>query len=131
MTHRYGHVCLVLLVGLMMSRSAVGHHSVAAQFDASKQVTVTGSISKVEWVNPHIYVYIDVADDKSETVTWAMETVTPAMARRAGLTQESLWGNGEPVTIEAIPARDENLKLGYVRKFTFSDGRFIQMSVSQ
>ena len=131
MPQRWGRVFLVFSVGLMMSSSALGHHSVNGVFDASKPITVTGIVSKVEWVNPHIHIYVDVTDDKGESITWAMETFTPAMARRAGLSAEAVWGDGEPITVDAIEAWDASLNRGYIRKITFADGRFVQMNAPQ
>ena len=130
MPRGWAGVFVALLIVMAPSGSAVAHHSVAGQFDPSKSISVTGVVSRVEWVNPHIYVYVDVTDDTGSVETWAMETVTPTMARRAGLTAERLWGDGKPVTIDAIPARDESRRLGYVTKFSFADGRFVQMSVN-
>ncbi len=88
----------VLLAGVPM---AGAHHSVAGQFDIHKTVTVSGVVSKVNWVNPHIYIEVSV---KEPAATWRLEGVPVGMARKAGLSMSMLKGHGETVTIVAHPA---------------------------
>ena len=66
------------------------HHSFAAQYDATKQVTLQGVITKVEWMNPHVYFYVDVADDKGKAVNWAVEGGAPNVLYREGWKPTSL-----------------------------------------
>lgn len=131
MLHRSRGVPLALSIGLTMSSVSLAHHSVTGQFDPSKPLSLTGVVSKVEWVNPHIYVHLDVSDEQGTVTTWAFETVPVAMARRAGLTKETLMGNGEPMTIDGIAAKDATLRLGFIYKITFADGRYVQLSASR
>jgi len=128
MRHRLLGVALAVVAILATASVLSAHHSVAGQFDESKSVTLKGVISKVDWVNPHIYLYIDVKDG-NETVTWSLGTVPTAMARRAGLTKESISGKvGEVVTIDCIPARDGTKHLGWVNTITYADGHKIELS---
>jgi len=128
MRHRLLGVALAVVAFLATASVLSAHHSVAGQFDESKSVTLKGVISKVDWVNPHIYLYIDVKDG-NETVTWSLGTVPTAMARRAGLTKESISGKvGEVVTIDCIPARDGTKHLGWVNTITYADGHKIELS---
>jgi hypothetical protein len=128
MRHRLLGVALAVVAVLATASVLSAHHSVAGQFDESKSVTLKGVISKVDWVNPHIYLYIDVKDG-AETVTWSLGTVPTAMARRAGLTKESIAGKvGEVVTIDCIPARDGTKHLGWVNTITYADGHKIELS---
>jgi len=128
MRHRLLGVALAVVAILATASVLSAHHSVAGQFDESKSVTLKGVISKVDWVNPHIYLYIDVKTD-GETVTWSLGTVPTAMARRAGLTKESISGKvGEVVTIDCIPARDGTKHLGWVNTITYADGHKIELS---
>ena len=128
MRHRLLGVALAVVAVLATASVLSAHHSVAGQFDESKSVTLKGVISKVDWVNPHIYLYIDVKDG-NETVTWSLGTVPTAMARRAGLTKESISGKlGEVVTIDCIPARDGTKHLGWVNTITYADGHKIELS---
>ncbi len=95
-------------IALTISPLAGAHHSVAGQFDIHHTVTLSGTVSKVNWVNPHIYVEFDVKSPKDQAATWRLEGVPVGMARKAGLTLSMLKGHGETVTIVAHPARGWN-----------------------
>jgi len=129
MGHRLLGVLLAVVAMFAVAPLLSAHHSVAGQFDTSKQVTLKGVVSKVDWVNPHIYLHVDVKGDDGQVVTWALGTVPTAMARRAGLTRESIAGHsGEIVTIEANPARDGTKHLGWVNTITYADGKKHELS---
>jgi hypothetical protein len=120
---RYRLTLLVVAMGIAVSATLLAHHSVPGQFDMSKPVTLKGVITKIDWINPHIYVHLDVKDGSGTTSTWALATLPTAMMRRAGLTRESLQGKpGEEVTINAVPARDGSKQLGWINKITYADG---------
>ena len=120
---RYRLGLLVVAMGIAVSATLLAHHSVPGQFDMSKPVTLKGVITKIDWINPHIYVHLDVKDGSGSTSTWALATLPTAMMRRAGLTRESLQGKpGEEVTINAVPARDGSKQLGWINKITYADG---------
>jgi hypothetical protein len=124
-------VCAALVV-LAGSSTPFAHHSVSGQFDMSKTVTLKGVISGVEWVNPHIYVHVDVPAENGATNTWRLETFPPAQMRRAGLTKELIMGKaGETVTITILPARDGTLHLGYIERITYQDGHFNQLGSNE
>ena len=85
---------------------AYAHHSFPAQYDASKPITLTGKVTKVEWTNPHIFIYIDVPDEKTgEVVNWALEMGGPNALLRLGWKRDSLQP-GDLVTVEGSLARD-------------------------
>jgi hypothetical protein len=107
---------------------SVAHHSLAGQFDIKKIVSISGVVSKVDWVNPHIYVHLAVKEKNGAVVTWRLEGTPVAMARKAGLTKAMLEGNGETVAVEAFPARDGTQHLGFMQKITYPDGRFFQFA---
>jgi len=111
---------------LLVAASAVfAHHSVAGQFDTSKSLTLKGSIAKLQWMNPHIYVYIDVKEADGTVTTWALETLPTAMMRKAGLSKESVMGvPGELVTVLVVPAKDGTKHLGWISKITYADGHY-------
>jgi hypothetical protein len=112
-----------LLLALSGLSPVAAHHSVPGQFDVSKPMTLTGTISKVDWINPHIYVHLDVKDGKGAVTTWALATLPTAMMRRSKITRASLTGKpGEMVTIRAVPARDGTKNLGWINKITYADG---------
>jgi len=121
------------LVGLVLFVASASvswaHHSVTGQFDPEKPMTLTGVISKVDWINPHVYVHLDVTADDGTVTSWQLETAPTAMLRRAGLTRASLQGpEGKTVTIQAIPARDEAKKLAFIYTITYADGRTVRLS---
>jgi hypothetical protein len=125
MTHRILASVLasaVLLAGVPM---AGAHHSVAGQFDVHKTVTLSGVVSKVNWVNPHIYIELSA---KQPAATWRLEGVPVGVARKAGLSMSMLKGHGETVTIVAHPARDGTPNLGYIIKITYPDGKVFQFA---
>jgi len=127
MRHRFA-VVLVAATLVVVAGSASAHHSVSGQYDASRPLTLTGVIAKVDWINPHIYLHLDVKEKDGAVTTWTLSTLPTAMMRRAGLTKESLQGQpGEVVTINAIAARDETKKLGWISKITYADGHHVQL----
>ena len=126
---RYRLAVVLLTAGFaVMAASAAAHHSVSGQYDSAKPLTLTGVISKVDWINPHIYLYLDVKDKDGIVSSWTLSTLPTAMMRRAGLTKEALQGKpGEVVTINAIAARDETKRLGWISKITYADGHHVQL----
>ena len=115
-------------VAFAISPLAGAHHSVAGQFDIKNTVTLSGTVSQVHWVNPHIYIDFDVKSPKEQAATWRLEGVPVGMARKAGLSLTMLKGHGETVTIVAHPARDGTAHLGYIIKITYPDGKVFQFS---
>lgn len=115
-----GAVALAMICG--MSVNVVAHHSLASQFDESKPLTLQGVITRVDWVNPHVYIYLDVKGE-SAPVTWELETLPPATLRRGGLRSDML-GKGQTVTVLAYQARRQGT-MAFLRKITFADGKEI------
>jgi len=112
----------------LLCGSASAHHSLTAEFDTRKILTLTGVVSRVQWANPHIYVDLDVKDAAGKGATWHLECVPVAMARKAGMNMKMLMGNGERVTVEAFPARDGTPHLGFLAKITYPDGHHFQFA---
>jgi len=106
---------------------AIAHHSFAAEFEASKTITLHGVISKVDWVNPHIWVYLDVKDDSGKTTTWALQSLPPLFFRGSGLTKDMLLGNKQEVTVTLNPAKD-GADSGFMTKLAYPDGHVFSMS---
>jgi hypothetical protein len=98
-----------LLPGLLLAALALpaaAHHSFAAQYDAKKPVKMAGVVTKVEWTNPHVYIYVDVVDPKTKKVgNWSFEMGPPHMLQKAGWKRNSLK-TGEEVELEGWMARD-------------------------
>jgi len=123
MRNRLRSLLISAAIVVTAAATLLAHHSVPGQFDISKPVTLKGVISKVDWINPHIYVHLDVKEPDGTTNTWALATLPTAMMRRAGITKDSLQGkSGEEVTINAVPARDGSKHLGWINKITYADG---------
>ena len=103
---RYPRVCvLAIALVAMTGMPAAAHHSFSAEFDITKPVTLVGTVTKLEWTNPHAYVYVDVADAQTGAVTnWAIEMGSPNGLTRLGWTRNILKP-GDGVTIEGSLGR--------------------------
>jgi Family of unknown function (DUF6152) len=115
------------LAVLSCALPVVAHHSFAAEFDSSKTVTLRGVVSKVDWINPHIFIYVDVKDDGGKTTTWALQSLPPLFFRGSGLTKDLLLSNRQEVTFTANPAKDGSI-YGFVTKLSYPDGHVFSMS---
>ena len=115
---------LVWMLGLLSALPVAAHHSVSAEFDTSKSFTVEGTLTKIEWVNPHAYIYIDAKNDKGVVTAYSFETGPPGILRRSGVLR-TMFSVGEAVTIEAYTAKDGTQHLGLVKSIRFADGRKI------
>ena len=95
------------MAGMLLSAALpmLAHHSFAAEFDDNKKITLKGKVAKVEWQNPHIWVYIDAKDEKGTSTRWQCEGGPPNSLTRAGWTRDSLK-EGDDVTIEGFRAKD-------------------------
>ena len=112
---------LALAALTAIARPAFGHHSEAAEFDQNNPVKVTGTIVKVEWLNPHVWFYVDVKDDQGNATTWGFSAAPPGALMRRGITKDALQ-IGAVVNVEGSRARDgSNNASG--RSVTFPDGR--------
>jgi hypothetical protein len=99
---------------------ALAHHSFAAQYDANKPVTLTGTVTKVEWTNPHARFYIDVKQADGKVVNWNLELASPNYLKRAGWSSSSLK-EGDEVVVEGSLARS-GANMANARTVTFPDG---------
>jgi hypothetical protein len=111
---------ILLIVGV---QPASGHHSFAAEFDASKPVTLSGTFTKIEWANPHIWVYLDVKDGKGNLEHWQCEGGPPNTLTRNGWTKDVLKP-GDQVTIDGVLAKDGS-KTCNARTVKLPDGRTV------
>lgn len=93
-----------LLVGLCVA-PITAHHSFSAEYDAKKVVTLTGTVTNVEWMNPHVYFYIDVEGEDGKAVNWACEMGPPNGLQRSGWTRNTMK-IGDEVTVNGTLAKD-------------------------
>ena len=112
------------VVGLVTSgwgSSASAHHAFAAEFDANKPVSFTGKITKMEWVNPHCWLHIEVKGSDGAVVNWAIEAGTPNVLFRRGFTKETLMP-GTDVVVDGYQSKDGSHRANG-RDLTLPDGR--------
>ena len=117
-----GIAALLMTIAVLASGlSIAAHHSFAAQYDREKPITLKGAITKMEWANPHIYFYIDVAQTGGATANWAIEGGAPNTLYRAGWRRDSAKV-GDLVTVNGFLARDGS-KLVNMQSAMLADGR--------
>jgi hypothetical protein len=124
MTRRPLGTFTLAVVLLSSAIPLLAHHSVTAEFDSSKSFTVKATITKIEWVNPHIYMYADVKDDNGTVTPYSFEGGPPGNLRRAGVLK-TMFNVGDVVEIEAYIAKDGSKHLGLLHGVRFADGHQI------
>jgi hypothetical protein len=107
---------------------ALAHHSVPGTFNIEKTVSIKGKISKIDWINPHIYIYVDVKDRTGAVTTWKVETLPTNHMRRAGVTKEEILSEAKAgdVTVHMYPAH-LNKTAGFLLRLTFPEGHFMHL----
>ena len=108
---------------------AVAHHSFAAEFDAKKPVKLRGTVKKMEWINPHSWIHIEVTRPDGGTEVWMVEGGTPNTLLRQGLRRECL-AIGTELIVDGYQAKDHSLKRANGRDVTLTDGRKFFMGSS-
>jgi hypothetical protein len=117
-------VAAILAVPLSLS----AHHSTTAEFDVQHRMTLSGTLSKVDWVNPHIVVFIDAQGAKGAEA-WKFESNPPAWFRRVGVSRADFAkAIGQKVTVEGNRAKDGSL-YGYLLKITYADGNSLELVI--
>ena len=97
-----------LMVGfgvLLAAAPVMAHHSFAAEYDSKKPVTLKGIVTKVDWMNPHVYFYLDVKDEKGDITNWALEMGPPTLLQKAGWSRTTMKV-GDEVIVQGILAKD-------------------------
>ena len=116
----------LLLVAIQIPGFA--HHSVSAQFDSSKATTITGMITKVDWANPHAWLYMTVRNG-NQSVTWHVQISAPGALKQVGI-EKGMIDLTSPVAVEVWPAFSDEVgfKTGHGRMLTLPDGRKLDVS---
>ena len=97
--------CSVVLGVVLAAAPAMAHHSFAAEYDGKKPVTLKGVVTKVDWMNPHVYFFIDVTEENGNVSNWAFEMGPPNGLQRSGWTRNTMK-IGDEVTVEGTLAKD-------------------------
>jgi hypothetical protein len=111
------------LMVLLLATPMRAHHSFAAEFDASKAIRVTGTLTRVEWSNPHAYFYLDAKDDAGSVVKWTFEAGAPGALSRRGFKRGDLK-LGDTLIVDGYRAKDGS-NLVDARRVTLPDGRIL------
>lgn len=114
---------LIAIATISLTPPASAHHSFAAEYNADNPVTLTGSVTKMAWINPHSWIYIDVKKPDGAVENWAVEAGPPGTLIRAGFTKESL-APGTEIKVNGFRAKDGALRANG-RDITLPDGRLL------
>src|SRR5215510_4411888 len=111
----------ITVASLVNATALVAHHSFAAEFDATKSVTITGTVTKLAWTNPHAHIHMNVTDKSGKVTAWDLELGSPNALIRRGWTGQTLK-SGDVITVSGYLAKDGS-NLANARAVTLSDGR--------
>ena len=126
-----GALCAVLAAaGLLAASSRVSaHHAFGAEFDPNAPVRLQGKIVKLEWVNPHAWIHVEIKNAQGQPEVWMVEGGTPNTLLRRGLTRDTLT-YGTEIIVDGYQTKDHSLKRANGRDVTFTDGRKLFMGSS-
>ena len=126
---RTAGVLVLAGIGLVLgAATALAHHAFSAEFDSSKPVKLRGKVTKVEWINPHAWIHIDVEDSDGKVISWMVEAGTPNTLFRRGFSKNSL-PLGPEIVVDGSQAKDGSNRANG-RDLTFPDGRKLFIGTS-
>lgn len=115
-----------LLSMLALAMPVLAHHAFQAEYDEHQQIKLTGVLTKVDWINPHIFFYMDVKDADGKVTNWALSTAGPGLYHNAGLNRNFVKV-GETYTVTAYRAKDGTKNLATVKDWTYPDGHVVNV----
>lgn len=118
----------VVLLLLVLQAPALGHHAFAAEFDAKRPVKLQGTVTKMEWINPHAWIHIDVKKPDGSVEEWMIEAGTPNTLLRRGFTKDSLKA-GTVVIVDGYQSKDGSLRANG-RDLTLPNGQTLFLGSS-
>jgi hypothetical protein len=125
-------LALITTVAFSVSYRAFAHHAFSAEFDAKKPVNLQGKVTKVEWINPHAWIHLEVVQEDGSAIQWMVEGGTPNTLLRAGINKNSL-PIGSEIVVRGYQSKDRSCKPACKangRDLAFSDGRKVFMGSS-
>ena len=115
-------------IGLFMAAPASAHHTFSVEYDASKCSDMTGTLTKVDWENPHVYFYLDVKDTDNRVASWSFEAVSVAYLKRSGIQKQDFVDNmGKVVTVRACLGKSASGKRAAAETVKLADGRTVRV----
>ena len=119
---------LLVVAAALAWGHVLAHHSVPGTFDVNKTTVIKGTVSKVDWINPHIYIYVDVKDGSGAVTTYKVETLPTNHMRRAGVTRTDIMEGAKTgaVVVHMYPAL-KNPAAGFLLRITFAAGHFYHL----
>ena len=122
------NACGLAIVALILQAGVSAHHAFSAEFDANQPITLHGTVAKVEWINPHSWIHVDVKNQSGKVERWMIEGGNPTVLLRRGFTKDSLPA-GTEIIVEGYRAKGNPLRANG-RDLTFTDGRKLFMGSS-
>jgi hypothetical protein len=118
-------IVLPVLFAAFAAAAASAHHNMSAVFDFNQRFTLTGTLSKIDWRNPHIYVFVDVKNEQGQVETWSYEGPPPGFFRTRDIGKADFENSmSKAVTVEASRARDSS-RSGLIREIKLADGKVV------
>src|SRR6185437_740607 len=111
----------VVLLAILSPAALTAHHSFGAEYDDKQPITITGVVTRIEWTNPHSYIFLDVKDAAGQVTSWKFEGYPPGVLYRTGWKRNVTMKAGDSVTIFGWRARS-SATAGHSRQITFADG---------
>ncbi len=114
--------CFLILFGILLIGAPIfAHHSFGAEYDSAKPITLTGVVTRIDWSNPHVYIYLAVKGDGGQLVNWALEGHPPNTLRRTGWTRSALKET-DTITVTGWMSKDGTNRIAG-REVTLPDGK--------